>query len=223
MVMANTPERLGPVSVVVQDVSVMIDQAVLLAPTSFTVGSGHVLALTGPNGSGKTTLLHAIAGRTRPSTGSVTVAGAIPDYQNPAFRARLAALLGLPPLARNLTVREHVVMVAASWGHTLTESEQSAAQLLSECGMTTLASRFPHELSSGQTQLFSLALTLARPFQVLLLDEPEQRLDPDRVDMVGKILRARVELGATIIMASHSSLFVEQLADKVVTLTEGIG
>ena len=37
----------------------------------------------------------------------------------------------------------------------------------------TFSLRFPHELSSGQLQLFGLSLVLARPFDVLIVDEPE--------------------------------------------------
>ena len=66
-----------------------------------------------------------------------------------------------------------------------------------------LARRFPHELSSGQAQAFALCLTLARPADVLLLDEPEQRLDEERIALLDEQLRQRVDGGTTLVVATH--------------------
>lgn len=142
------------------EVSVHIDQQVLLAPVSFAVGAGETLAVTGANGSGKTTLLRVLAGLVQPSSGAVRIAGRSPNEQSPQFRATVAALVGLPPLARDLTLREHLVLVGASWGKSLEAAAEHAEGLFAELQIAQLASRFPHELSSGQTQLFALALTL---------------------------------------------------------------
>lgn len=202
------------------NVSVHINEQVLLAPVSLELPAGRTLAVTGLNGSGKTTLLRLLSGQTTPSTGTVTVVGESADDRDPQFRRRLAALFGLPPLARNLTLREHMTLVATTWGFPLEEAEARAEELLRKFDITRLHSRFPHELSSGQTQLFALALTLTRPFEVLLLDEPEQRLDSDRLVMVGDVLRGLVADGATIIMASHSPALVAAVADDVLELAE---
>ena len=203
-------------------VGVAVNHDVLLAPVSFELAAGEGLAVMGPNGSGKTTLLRVIAGLATASSGAVTVAGDRPDDRDPAFRGRVASLLGLPPLARNLTLREHLVLVAGSWGFTLVEAGARADALLDEFGISRLASRFPHELSSGQTQLFALALTLSRTFEVLLLDEPEQRLDADRLGLVGGVLRGLVDRGTTMIMASHNRKLVKQVTDRTLTITEAV-
>ena len=202
------------------DVGVCINEQVLLAPVNLGLSAGRTLAVTGSNGSGKTTLLRLLSGQTTPSTGTVTVAGEPADDRDPAFRRRLAALFGLPPLARNLTLREHMTLVATTWGFPLEEAEVRADELLTRFDIARLHARFPHELSSGQTQLFALALTLTRPFEVLLLDEPEQRLDADRLVMVGEVLNGLVADGATIIMASHSPALVAAVADEVLELSE---
>ncbi len=198
-----------------------IEEHALLPPVSFGVDEGRTLAVVGANGSGKTTLLRVLAGVTRPSIGSVQVAGGEPDDRRPGFRARVAALLGVPPLARNLTLREYLVLVLASWGHGIDEAGVAADGLLAELGIAELASRFPHELSSGQTQLYLLCLTLARPFDVLLLDEPEQRLDPDRVGLVCDAVARRSARGVTVVLATHSQVLVDRVADDVLTLAGG--
>jgi ABC-type multidrug transport system ATPase subunit len=199
---------------------VVLGDQPLLRPVSFTLAAGRTLAVVGANGSGKTTLLQVLAGRRQASTGTVAVDGERPDERRPTFRARVAALLGVPPLARNLTLREYLVLVAVSWGASLEAGERRADELLDELGIAGLSARFPHELSSGQTQLYLVAVVLARPFEIVLLDEPEQRLDPDRVLVLGDALARRAHRGATIVLASHSRTLVDRLADQVLTLVE---
>ncbi len=203
-----------------EEAGVALGDVTLLSPVSFEVEAGRTLAVVGPNGSGKTTLLRVLAGLMSPSTGTVVVDGLPPDERRPAFRSRVASLLGVPPMARNLTLREYLTLIAISWGTGPDRAAARADDLLGELGIARLASRFPHELSSGQTQLYVLAVTLARPFQILLLDEPEQRLDPDRLTLVGDALARRKAAGATLVLASHSRPLVDRLADQVLAVAE---
>jgi len=202
----------------VEDLSVSIDREVLLPQISLQVAAGAALTLTGPNGSGKTTLLRVLAGLQQPTTGRAQIAGEPISERAPNFRARVAALIGIPPLARDLTLEEHLEMVAASWGKSARNAKASATGLLAEFDITHLARRFPHEISSGQTQIFLTALTLARDFEVLLLDEPEQRLDSDRLVVMSAALKARKARGATLLIATHRLELAHDLGADTLTL-----
>ena len=203
-----------------EDVGVVVEDSVLLLEATGSVRAGEVLALTGANGSGKTTLLRVLAGLLAPTAGTVRIAGRAPDDRDRRFRAALAALIGPPQTARDLTVAEHLQFIAATWGTPAAAAARSAQELLEELEITRLARRFPHELSSGQTQLVSMALTLARPAQVLLLDEPEQRLDAERLELVIGALRARAEAGTAVVIATHSPRLRQALADERLHLEE---
>ncbi|UYG18161.1 ABC transporter ATP-binding protein [Brachybacterium huguangmaarense] len=208
-------ERRAPRAAAVEfrDVAVLRDDVLMLDDATGAVAPGHVLALTGANGAGKTTLLRVIAGLVRPTGGSVRVQGRVPDDRDRGFRASLAALIGPPQTARDLTIDEHLRFIAATWGAVPDTATAHADELLDALAISPLARRYPHELSSGQSQLVSIALTLARPADVLLLDEPEQRLDADRLGQVIALLRARAAAGCAIVLASHSPRLVEELAD----------
>lgn len=195
------------------DVGMVLDDTVLLLEATGSVRAGEILALTGANGSGKTTLLRVLAGLLEPTVGTVRIAGRTPDDRDRTFRTALGALIGPPQTARDLTVAEHLQFTAATWGTPAAAGAEQAQALLEELSITPLARRFPHELSSGQTQLVSLALTFARPAQVLLLDEPEQRLDADRLELVITAIRARAAAGAAVVLATHSPRLLEALAD----------
>ncbi|GAA4530459.1 ABC transporter ATP-binding protein [Brachybacterium paraconglomeratum] len=195
------------------DVGVVLDGNVLLLEATGTVHGGEILALTGANGSGKTTLLRVLAGLLEPTAGTVRIAGRSPDDRDRTFRTALGALIGPPQTARDLTVAEHLQFIAATWGTPAAAGAEQAQALLEELAITPLGRRFPHELSSGQSQLVSLALTFARPARVLLLDEPEQRLDADRLELVITAIRARAEAGAAVVLATHHPRLLEALAD----------
>ncbi len=95
-------------------------------------------------------------------------------------------------------------------------SDDRAQALLDQLGIGVLHDRFPHELSSGQEQLFRLTVTLARPASVLLLDEPEQRLDTTKRHVVADIIRDRAASGTTVVMACHDPELTKAVATRVV-------
>lgn len=209
--------------VTAEGVSKVIGPTTLLAPVSLTVETAECAVVRGVNGSGKTTLLRILAGLTDPTTGTATIsldgrAAAPVDERNRATRAAVAALLGAPTAYRDLTLADHLTLIDSSWGRdpdTCPERVDAGLELL-EIGH--LAGRFPHELSSGQSQLFRLALTLFRPSRLLILDEPEQRLDTSKRALLADLLRERTDDGGTIIMASHDPTLTEAVADQVIDL-----
>lgn len=206
-----------------EDVSKVIGPAALLAPVSVTAPSGSCLVLRGPNGSGKTTLLRILIGALPASTGTVHVGEHVADERDPAVRAAVAALVGAPATYRDLTLRDHLVLLDATWGGEADTCDDRVAAALAEVGIGALDGRFPHELSSGQTQLFRLALTLFRPSQVLVLDEPEQRLDTVKRTLVADLVVARRDAGTTVVLACHDPAITERVADQVVDLVAAEG
>lgn len=193
-----------------------IDTTTLLLPTDVTADPGECVVLRGPNGSGKTTLLRIVGGLLTPTTGSASIGGRDSDERDPAIRAAVAALIGTPTTYRDLTLIDHLVLIDSTWGQDPATADERGLALLEAFGIGDLEDRFPHELSSGQEQLFRLALTLSRPSSVLLLDEPEQRLDTTKRQVVAGILRARVEEGSTLVMACHDPDLTAALATRVV-------
>jgi ABC-type multidrug transport system ATPase subunit len=199
-------------------VAVTAGAVTLLAPASVTARRGEALIVRGRNGSGKSTMLRVLAGTRKPSSGTVRIGGAAVNGRDPSFRRRVAVMIGLPPMAPDLTVFEHVLLVAKTWNQDARAAVGATREVLADLGLQALGERFPHELSSGQTQLFGLALVLVRPFEVLILDEPEQRLDPEHVESVVRVLSVRRDTGATLVIATHSPVLADELADHTLVL-----
>lgn len=204
--------------VAAHQVGKVLGPTTLLAPVSLAVASGQCAVVRGPNGSGKTTLLRILAGLLEPTTGSVTIDGETVDERRSATRAAVAALIGVPTTYRDLTLADHLTLVDASWGRDPATCPERVDAGLSLFGIEHLSARFPHELSSGQGQLFRLALTVFRPSRLLILDEPEQRLDTAKRALLAELITARSVEGTTIVLASHDPTLTEAVADLVVDL-----
>lgn len=216
----------GDIVLSVDDASVSRDGITLLPPTSLTVAAGECVAVRGENGAGKTTLLRVLAGRLKPTSGSAALAGDTVDERRPEARRAIAALIDPPALYPDLTVADHLEFIVAAWApfdernvpETVVPSVDPSAieAALRAFGLSPLRDRFPDELSSGQRQLVALAVTFARPARVILLDEPEQRLDPDRLALLAAAIHGASERGISVVFASHSAALVAAVAHRSV-------
>jgi len=193
-----------------------IDEAVLLLPTDVHLGTAECVVLRGSNGSGKTTLLRILAGTLPPSEGEATLDGSPVDERHESTRIAIASLVGAPATYRDLTLVDHLVLIESTWGHGGESARGRSDEILALLEIGHLAERFPHELSSGQQQLFHLAMVLVRPSSILILDEPEQRLDTDKRELLTRILLDRKAAGSSMLIACHDPTMTEALADAVV-------
>jgi ABC-type multidrug transport system ATPase subunit len=191
-----------------------------LLPISLTVAAGSCLAVIGENGSGKSTLLRIAAGRDTPTSGKVEFDGAPMRDDDPATRARVAVVGDTNACYPDLTVREHLRLVAVAHG-----VEQDAGAwiewALEQQRLREHADALPGSLSSGQTQALLLAAALVRPRDLLILDEPEQRLDPEARERLADRLRAEKADGVAVLLATHHVELARAVADRVIVLDEG--
>lgn len=210
--------RSRPGRLIATNVSKTLGSVSLLSPVDAATGRGECLVVRGRNGSGKTTLLRILAGVLEPSTGTVQYGERPVDERDPFCRTAIAALLGAPATYPDLTLADHLTLIDATWGGDVDSCTARVERMLTDLEIDHLAERFPHELSSGQRQLFRLALTLFRPSDVLVLDEPEQRLDTDKRRLVGGLLTARRSRGTALVVACHDPELTERIATDVLDL-----
>ena len=96
--------------------------------------------------------------------------------------------------------------------------EAGIDEALASFGLAGHTDAIPPSLSSGQKQRLTLALTLLRPSSLLILDEPEQRLDPEGRASVAALLRTYLNDGGTLLMASHDDVFAAASGAEVTTM-----
>ncbi|WP_063784347.1 ABC transporter ATP-binding protein [Streptomyces sp. SBT349] len=192
----------------------------VLDAVALEVAPGECVALLGENGSGKSTLLRLAAGRECPSGGTVTFRGAAASEDDPGFRAAVATVLESGACYPDLSVREHLALVALA--HGLGAAADAAVErALAEHRLTGRAEARPAELSSGQTQLLALAAAWVRPAGLLILDEPEQRLDVAARRALARRLAEAAAGGTAVLLATHDRGLADEAADRAFVLAEG--
>lgn len=180
------------------------------------VDPGEAVALVGPNGTGKSTALRCILGVDEPTEGTVTFDGEPLDERDPEVRAKIATVMDDLDFFPDLSLVEHLDLFAKA--HRVPEAEQVVDQVLSDLGLIPQAGQLPSTLSSGQRQRLGLAAAFVRPRSLLILDEPEARLDSAGREWLAQRLASEKEAGLAILMASHSPELVDAVADRTVGL-----
>ena len=191
-----------------------------LLPIDLTVAAGWCVAVLGPNGSGKSTLLRIAAGRDAPSTGLVSYGGRRLTADDPVVRTEIAVVGDMVSAYPDLTVREHLLLVAVAHGAG-GDAGSLADRALQECRLDDHADALPPSLSSGQQQALHLAAVLVRPRRLLVLDEPEQRLDPAARRWLAGLLLAEKSAGGALLVATHHAELATVVADHVIVLSDG--
>jgi ABC-2 type transport system ATP-binding protein len=190
----------------------------VLAGVDLRVDRGEAVAVTGPNGSGKTTLLRCVAGADKPSSGTVELCGRPLRERDPDVRRGVAAVLDDVEFFNDLPAVEHLALLMSAHGDD--QPDEHAAELLAEASLAEAAGQLPATLSSGQRRRLALLTCFARPRVLVLLDEPEQRLDRAGRRWLTARLLAEKEAGRGVLFASHDRTLVRAVADRVVNLDE---
>ncbi len=198
------------------------DGRIVLDRVSGTFGSGRT-GLVGANGVGKSTLLRLVAGRLRPTGGSIVTSGVVdwlPQNLAGTGGATLADLLGVAPVLAALQAIEHgdvdpahFETVGDAW-----DVEERSLAALAEAGLTVdRLDRPVATLSGGETVLAALVGIAVRAADVVLLDEPTNNLDEaSRERLVALLARWR----ATLVVVSHDTGLLDTM-DETVELRGG--
>ncbi|GAB4361624.1 MAG: ABC transporter ATP-binding protein [Kiloniellaceae bacterium] len=190
-------------------------RAEVLRDVSLTVKAGERVALLGHNGAGKTTLMKLVLGLTRPSGGSISVAGAEPG--SAAARLACAYLPEAVAFHRVLTGRQQLGLFARLAG----QPARAAGPLLERVGLGEAADRRIATWSKGMRQRLGLAqVLLCRP-RVALLDEPTSGLDPLSRHDLYRIIDEMAAQGTAVLLSSHSLTEVEARTDRIAMLRDG--
>jgi ABC-2 type transport system ATP-binding protein len=185
--------------------------------------AGECVALIGANGSGKSTAVRTIAGLLEPSEGSVRICGHDPhvEPEAEAARAALALVPDAPLLYDDITVRQHLELVALAHGVLDDGVAARIEALLERLGLTARADFLPAELSRGMKQKAGLACALVRPADLLILDEPVVGLDPPSQVLLTELLLEAKARGTAVLLTTHQMRFADGVADRALLLGEG--
>ncbi|HWC65123.1 MAG TPA: ABC transporter ATP-binding protein [Thermoanaerobaculia bacterium] len=189
----------------------------VLAGVDLAVETGECVALVGGNGCGKTTTLRAIAGLSRPDAGKIEIAGVDALREGARARRHLSYLPQRPAFPGTLTVRETLSLVAR-----LREiAESRVDEEISRCELDGLASENVAHLSGGERQRLALACALLPEAELAIFDEPSSNLDARATAIFLSRARQITAAGRSLLFTTHIPADLENLAGRIVTLSEG--
>lgn len=193
----------------------------VLKGCSLTLYPGELLTILGGNGAGKTTLLTLLAGCQKPCRGQFFQEGKRMPQRDKAFGD--TALLPQDPktLFVRSTVREDLCEMLTDSGWTAEEQAERLREVASLCGIDSLLSQHPYDLSGGEQQKAALAKVLLTRPKLLLLDEPTKGLDAAYRLRLVRILRQLTAQGTTVVAVSHDIEFCAAHADRCALLFDG--
>ncbi|HEY3695835.1 ABC-F family ATP-binding cassette domain-containing protein [Phenylobacterium sp.] len=167
---------------------------------------GERVAVVGPNGAGKTTLVRLLLGETAPDSGEVLLGTNLEIAYIDQARAELSAQATLKEVLAPLGGDQ--VMVRGKPKHVAAYAKEF---LFRESQLRQPVA----SLSGGERNRLLLAGALARPANVMVLDEPTNDLDMDTLDLLEDVL---ADYEGTLILVSHDRDFIDRLATSTIGL-----
>lgn len=186
-----------------------------VADVSLSVKRNSIYGLLGPNGAGKSTTLKILTGMLQQTSGKVLFDGH--TWKREDLKS-IGSLIEAPPLYSNLTAAENLKVRCVMLG--LPDSR--IAEVLEITGLTGTGKKRAGQFSMGMKQRLGIALALLNRPSLLILDEPTNGLNPMGIQDLREFIRSLPGQGMTVILSSHLLSEVEQIADHIGIISDGV-
>ncbi len=194
----------------------------VLRDLSLSVEPGQIVALLGPNGAGKTTAMRIALGLV-PANGGVVLVDGFDAQRDPReARARTGGLIETPGFHPHRTALDNLMELARLSGRTRDEARDESRRALERVNLGAEAMRRVEGFSQGMRQRLGIAQALLGAPRYLILDEPQNGLDPEAVASLRELLRGlAAKEGVGLLVSSHQLAELAEIATHVVVLRDG--
>ena len=200
------------------DLSVVLGGSEILRGVSFEARAGEVLGVLGPSGAGKSTLFRLLVGELRPRTGRVRLGDRDVTAEPLWRRARfgLGYVPQTPSVLFDLSIEDNIRTFERAAGMER-RPHQRAAEVDLEYQMQVRA----RDLSGGERRRLEILRAFVAEPRVLICDEPLTGVDPVAAGRIGRLLKARAEAGAAVVIADHRVHEALGFCHRVLLLLDG--
>jgi molybdate transport system ATP-binding protein len=185
--------------------------------------SGGVLGILGASGSGKSMTLKCIAGVMTPDEGRIVINGHVlfdseKKINLPPQQRHVGLLFQDYALFPHMTVSENIQLAIKKTPH----NDTMVKAFLERFQISTLATKYPAEISGGQQQRAALARALVTKPDVLLLDEPFSALDPHLRDHMRDTVSSDIkDYTGDVILVSHNRSEIYSMCSHMLIMHHG--
>ncbi len=182
------------------------------------IPQGEIYGFLGENGAGKSTTIRMLLGLIWPDEGEAWLNGRRVQTGKADALVGVGAMLDNPYIYGHLPVVENLRLFASLSGPVTQDQITRALELL---GLSEKRNQTAGTLSHGQKQRLGIAQALLPESRLLLLDEPQNGLDPLWVRNLRDILHQLSNEGITILISSHRLHEIEQVCHRVGIIHQG--
>ena len=175
---------------------------------------GTITGIVGENGSGKSMLFRLLSGLVKPTEGEVLYNGEPLQVAEP----NIGLVMDDVSMYPELTGRKNLELLAEI-RHKIGKTQIDSA--LQRVGLDPEDKRIFRKYSLGMKHRLLLAQAIMEQPDFLFLDEPTNAIDVDGVQVFYKIIREEAKRGAVVMVSSHISSDVRELADQVYQMDHG--
>ncbi|MEE1129127.1 MAG: ABC transporter ATP-binding protein [Methanobrevibacter sp.] len=184
------------------------------------VERGKIYGLLGKNGAGKTTTMCMLLNLTYPSEGEIFLFGKNPKKHSNEIYPKIGSIIETPGFYENLTAYENLEIIAKLRGD---YNPFNISSVLEMVNLSQAKSKKFKDFSLGMKQRLGIAAAIMHSPELLILDEPINGLDPFGIKEIRALLkRLSHEFGITILISSHILSEIENLADVIGFMDNGI-
>ncbi|MGD1869636.1 MAG: ABC-F family ATP-binding cassette domain-containing protein [Neomegalonema sp.] len=207
----------GKLVVEAKDIAKSFDEQTIVSGFSTRIQRGDRVAFVGPNGVGKTTLLKLLTGEISPDAGTIRLGA---NLEMAVFDQTRAALDPDKTLWESLTEDKLLGLKGSNDQILVRGKPKHVVGYLKEFLFDERQARGPvSALSGGEKARLLLARIMARPSNLLVLDEPTNDLDIETLDLLQEILG---DYEGTLLLVSHDRDFIDRVATSTIAM-EGDG
>lgn len=205
----------------VQGLNVSYDEIRALVEVEFSVEEGEFFCIVGPTNAGKSTLLKTLAGLVRPDSGTISLKGRDVTRAEPKDR-RVSLLFQNIALFPNLTGFENMAFALRTAGVPDDKIRKRISELAETLKVGHVLERLPRTFSGGEQQRIAIGRAIAKPSELLMLDEPLTNLDARiRISLRVEFKEIHRRSGQTIIYVTHDQVEAMSMSDRIAVLHEG--
>ena len=184
------------------------------------VEKGKIYGLLGKNGAGKTTTMCMLLNLTYPSDGEIFLFGKDPKRHYNEIYLKIGSIIETPGFYENLTAYENLKIIGKIRGD---YNPQKIRLVLEMVNLADAKSKRFKDFSLGMKQRLGIAAAILHNPELLILDEPINGLDPFGIKEIRTLLkRLSHEFGITILISSHILSEIENLADVIGFMDNGV-
>lgn len=191
----------------------------IVADVNMNVKKGEIYGFLGPNGAGKTTIMKMLTNLWKPTSGTIQLFGETLTPTSYEVLKRIGSIIEFPVFYEHLSGRKNLSLHCEYMGYYRPKCIEETLDMLSLSGA---ADKPVKTYSLGMKQRLGIARAVLCKPELLILDEPQNGLDPAGMKQIRDLLKALCcEYDITIIISTHILSEIESIADTIGVIHHG--